>query len=153
MSRASVKETDDVPELPDRPVSEHPNVVTERGLKLIEAEVERYSEELGRERTAGDRERIAAAARELRYWTARRVSAELQPPPKDCEQVRFGCQVTIERNDGRSQVFRIVGEDEANPAEGTLSYVSPLARALLGREIGDSVRAGSGQAEIVAITA
>ena len=64
----------------------------------------------------------------------------MQPPPADCDSVRFGCQVTIERDDGRRQTFRIVGEDEADPAEGTLSYVAPLARALIGKEVGDVVR-------------
>ena len=151
MSRAFVKETDDVPELPDRVVSEHPNLVTARGLKLIEAEVARHEEALAEAQTAEDREKIAAAHRELRYWTARRATAELQPPPADCEQVRFGCRVTLERDDGRKQTFRIVGEDEADPTAKTLSYASPLARALIGKEVGDTVRVGQGEAEILSI--
>ena len=77
----------------------------------------------------------------------------MQPPPADCDSVRFGCKVTIERDDGRRQTFRIVGEDEADPAEGTLSYVAPLARALIGKEVGDVVRVGQSEAEIVAIEA
>jgi transcription elongation GreA/GreB family factor len=59
--------------------------------------------------------------------------------------------VTFERQDGRRQTYRIVGEDEADPAKGTLSYVSPLAQALMGKEIGDTVPIGQGQAEIIAI--
>jgi transcription elongation GreA/GreB family factor len=153
MSRAFTKETDEVPELPDRPVSEHPNLVTKRGLALIEAEVERHRQALAEAQAADDREKIAAAQRKLRYWTARRATAELQPPPADCDSVRFGCRVTIARDDGRTQTFRIVGEDEADPAEGTLSYVSPLARALIGKEVGDTVRAGQSEAEIAAIEA
>ena len=113
----------------------------------------------GREARAGareaqaaeDREKIAAAQRELRYWTARRQTAELQPPPADCDEVRFGCKVTIERDDGRTQTFRIVGEDEADPAAGTLSYVAPLARALIGKEVGDVVKVGPSEAEILKI--
>jgi transcription elongation GreA/GreB family factor len=151
MSRAFTKETDEVPELPDRQVSEHPNLVTTRGLALIEAEVKRFEQALAEATEAEDREKIAAAQRELRYWTARRATAEVQPPPVDCDSVRFGCRVTIERDDGRKQTYRIVGEDEADPAEGTLSYVSPLARALIGKEIGDVVPAGQSEAEIVAI--
>ncbi len=151
MSRAFVKETDEVPELPDRPVSEHPNFVTEHGLNRIEQEVERHRNAQAEALAAGDKEKIASAARELRYWTARRATAELQPPPADCDSVRFGCRVTIERDDGRKQTFRIVGEDEADPAKGSLSYVAPLARALIGKEVGDVVKAGQSDAEIVAI--
>ena len=55
------------------------------------------------------------------------------------------------RDDGREQSFRIVGEDEADPAQGTISHVSPLARALFGKAVGDVVRAGQGEAEIKAI--
>jgi transcription elongation GreA/GreB family factor len=99
----------------------------------------------------GEREKIAAAARELRYRTARRASAEVEPPPADCSQVRFGCRVAILRDDGRRQTFRIVGEDEADAKAGLISYVSPLARALIGRAVGDVVEAGAGEAEVVEI--
>ena len=99
----------------------------------------------------GDRGRIAGARRELRYWSARRSTAEVVPPPQDADKVHFGSRVTIERDDGRRQSFRVVGEDEADPAKGTLSHASPLAHALAGKSIGDVVRAGSGEAEIVAI--
>jgi transcription elongation GreA/GreB family factor len=154
MSRAFVKETDEVFDgLPDRPVSPHPNLVTRRGLDLIEAEVARLSGALAEARGAGDRHAIAAVSRDLRYWTARRATAELQEPPKDAEVVRFGGTVTVERDDGRRQTFRIVGEDEADPAAGLLSHASPLARALMGRCVGDVVTAGQGEAEIVAVGA
>ena len=151
MSRAFVKETDDAPELPDRPVSEHPNYVTERGLALIEAEFEKHRAALAAAQSAEDRDAIASASRELRYWTQRRNSAELQPKPTDNDVVRFGSRVTIERDDGRKQIFQIVGEDEADPSKGTLSYISPLASALIGREVGDTVKVGPGEAEIVKI--
>jgi transcription elongation GreA/GreB family factor len=151
MSRAFVKETDDVPELPDRPLSPHPNFVTPRGLKLIEAEVARHTRALGEAREAGEREKIAAAARELRYWTARRASADVQPPPADCAAVRFGAQVTIRRDDGRTQTYRIVGEDEADARAGLLSYLAPLAQALMSREVGDVVEVSGGEVEVVKI--
>ncbi len=153
MSRAFTKETDDVPQLPDRPVSGHPNFVTERGLALIEAEIERFRHALAEAQASSDRDKIAAAGRELRYWTARRATAEVQPPPSDRSRVQFGCRVTIARDDGRRQTFRIVGEDEADPAAETLSYVSPLARALIGKDVGDVVSVGQGEAEILAIKA
>jgi transcription elongation GreA/GreB family factor len=73
------------------------------------------------------------------------------PAPDGTEKVQFGSTVTIERDDGRRQTWRIVGEDEAEPSEGRLSYVSPVARALLNKAVGDVVAAGSGEAEIVEI--
>jgi transcription elongation GreA/GreB family factor len=74
------------------------------------------------------------------------------PPPPDDEEVRFGSTVTIEHEDGRTSTWRIVGEDEADPARGTVSQVAPLARALLGRQVGDVVQAGATDAEIVSIS-
>ena len=65
--------------------------------------------------------------------------------------MHFGSTVTIEREDGRRQTWQIVGEDEADPAHGTLSYASPVARALAGRKVGEVVQAGNSEAEIVAI--
>ena len=65
--------------------------------------------------------------------------------------MQFGCTVTILREDGRRQTYRIVGEDEADPSRGTISYVSPVARALLGKQVGDVVRAGTSDAELVEI--
>jgi len=69
----------------------------------------------------------------------------------DLAGVHFGCTVTIAR-DGRCESYRIVGEDEADPNQGTLSYVSPLAQALMGKQVGDAVRAGRTEAEILEIT-
>ena len=73
-------------------------------------------------------------------------------PPLDVDRVQFGSTVTIARDDGRRQTYRIVGEDEADPAKGSISYVSPLARQLVGKPVGDSVRMGASETEIVAIT-
>jgi Transcription elongation factor, GreA/GreB, C-term len=72
-------------------------------------------------------------------------------PPTDHSEVRFGTSVTIVRDDGREQTFRIVGEDEADPAQGSISQVSPLARAMFGKRVGDVVQAGAGGAEIIRI--
>jgi transcription elongation GreA/GreB family factor len=154
MSRAFVKEPDGseaFDELPERLVSPHPNLVTPEGLAGIEAEVDRLSREYAVAQAQGERAALAALARDLRYWTARRASAELVPPPADSGEVRFGSRVTIERSDGRSLTYRIVGEDEADPAQGTVSYVSPLAKALMGKSVSDTARVGAGDAEIIAI--
>lgn len=151
MSRAFVNEDAFVDSLPDRPVSEHPNLVTEQGLALIAQALEAARRDYGQAQAAGDREALARAGRELRYWNARRATAQLRLPAPDADVVQFGHAVTIVREDGRQQTFRIVGEDEADPAKGSISHVSPLARALLGRHVGDTVRAGKDDAEITSI--
>ncbi len=154
MSRAFVKEEEGgeaFEDLPDRPISPHPNFVTPEGLALIEAELTRLHEEHAAAQAAEDKVALAKTSRDLRYWTARRASAQVVHPPKDAAEVHFGSTVTIEREDGRRQTFRIVGEDEADPAKGTISYVSPVARALTGKRVGDVVQAGASEAKIVAI--
>jgi len=164
MSRAFVKETDaDTIDLPDRPVSPHPNFVTAEGFSAIERELERLDAAHRAAVASGDKAAIAAVQRELRYWTARRASAQVvEPtsppftPPLAGENVeravQFGDNVTVRRDHGRTQSFRIVGEDEAEPSRGTLSHVSPLARALFGKAVGDTVEVAGGAAEILAIT-
>jgi len=153
MSRAFVKNQEDGAgeDLPDRPVSPHPNHVTAHGLALIEAEIAKLQHEQAAATAAQDRVAIARTSRDLRYWTARRASADVIAPPTDLGEVRFGTTVTIAREDGRNQTFRIVGEDEADPAHGTLSHVSPLAVALFGKQVGDVVTVGDTEAEIVGI--
>ena len=94
---------------------------------------------------------MARATRDLRYFSARRASAQLIDPPEQVERVAFGAAVTLEREDGRVQTWRIVGEDEADPAHGSVSYISPLARAVLGKEVGDTVTLGGQDLEITSI--
>jgi transcription elongation GreA/GreB family factor len=155
MSRAFVKESDaGVIEVPERPVSAHPNFVTPEGLAAIEREIDRLGAAHADAMAGGDEATISAVQRELRYWTARRASAQLIEPPSKGEmnnEVHFGSTVTVRRGDGRKQTFRIVGEDEANPSRGTLSHVAPLARALFGKTVGDTVEVAGGEAEILAI--
>lgn len=140
-----------VDDVPDRPISPHPNYVTRAGLAQIDIELEAAHRAYGDAQASGDREVLAKAARDLRYWKARRVSARLVVPDPGIGLVQFGSTVTFVRDDGREQTFRIVGEDEATPSAGTISHVSPLAEALLGKAIGSIVRAGAGDAEIVGI--
>lgn len=154
MSSAFVKEPEGgeaFEDLPDRPISPHPNFVTPEGLAFMEAELERLHREHAAAQAADDKASLARTARDLRYWTARRNSAQLVEPPTQASEVHFGSTVTIEREDGRRQTFRIVGEDEADPAKGTISYVSPVAQALTGKRVGDVVQAGASAAEIVKI--
>jgi transcription elongation GreA/GreB family factor len=151
MSRAFVTEpdTDETgTDLPDRLISPEPNYVTPEGLAMIEAELKRVKEQQAS--SHGETADLPHIARDLRYWEARRASAQLIEPVKNPDHVQFGTTVTIRRN-GRKQTFKIVGEDEADPSAGTLSYVAPLAKALMGKEVGDSVKVGDDMAEIVSI--
>ena len=153
MSRAFVKEPDGEDSgdaLPERPISEHPNFVTAEGLAAIDAEIARLNAELAA--TKDDRGRTAAIQRDLRYWRARRTTTDVVPATVEPREVRFGSTVTIERADGRRQTWRIVGEDEADPAKGTVSHVSPLARALAGKAVGDVVEVAGAEVEIITIT-
>jgi len=152
MSRAFVNEDKVVEDVPDRPVSAHPNYVTQHGLALIESALASARRKHGEAQASGDREALAKAGRDLRYWSARRASAQVIELNSALDIVQFGNTVTIVRDSGREQTFRIVGEDEADPSNGTISYVSPLAVALLGKKLGDVVRAGRDDAEITAIT-
>lgn len=154
MSRAFVRESEGgeaFEDLPDRSISPH-HLVTPAGLARMDAEIASLEKRLRDAQVRDDKAEVARLSRDLRYWSARRVSAEVVPPPTDTSHVRFGAEVTFEREDGRQQTYRIVGEDEADPAKGSLSYISPLAQALMGKEVGDIVVVGQGQAEIVSIT-
>jgi transcription elongation GreA/GreB family factor len=151
MSRAFVKEIEDVEDLPDRPISELPNDVTAEGLSRIEEALDAAEAAQAAAQSTGDRAALASARRDLRYWSARRATARVAPEPTDNSVVRLGHTVTIIREDERRQTFRIVGEDEADPAHGTISHASPLARALFGKAIGEVVAIAGGEAEILEI--
>ncbi|KLK91817.1 transcription elongation factor [Microvirga vignae] len=155
MSRAFVRESEGgeaFEDLPDRTLSPH-HLVTPSGLAQMDAEIRTLEQRLEEAKATDDKAEMARLSRDLRYWSARRVSAVVVPPPTDTAHVRFGTLVTIEREDGRQQTYRIVGEDEADPAKGTISYVSPLAQALMGKEVGDVIPLGLTQAEIITIAA
>ncbi|WP_134499124.1 transcription elongation factor GreA [Microvirga pakistanensis] len=154
MSRAFVREAEGgeaFEDLPDRTLTPH-HLVTPSGLAQMDATIQALEQRLDEAKAADDKAEMARLSRDLRYWSARRVSAEVVPPPTDTTHVRFGARVSFEREDGRQQTYRIVGEDEADPAKGTISYVSPLAQALMGKEVGDIIPVGSTTAEIIGIT-
>jgi transcription elongation GreA/GreB family factor len=142
-------------DLPDRPISPHPNLVTATGLAAIENELAAaraaYATAQAQGGISADRTAMARATRDLRYWQARRASAQLTEPDGPADAVQFGRTVEIERDDGRRQTFRIVGEDEADPAAGRISYAAPLARALLGKAVGDVVEVNAAEIEVVAV--
>ena len=123
--------------------------MTLEGLAAIESALSRFKAAHQAALAKSDIRAAAAALREVRYWRARRASAEIVQPSADAETVSFGMTVTLRRDDGREQTFRIVGEDEANPSHGTVSYVSPLARAVLTCRPGDAVNIAGGEAVIL----
>lgn len=141
-------------DLPDRPISPHPNLVTPAGLAQIEAELAKARADYAAARVKGDiesdRTAMARATRDLRYWSARRSSAQLVET-EATGRVRFGGTVTVEREDGRTQTWRIVGEDEADPKTGSVSHVSPLATALMGKQVGDEAEIAGQTVEVIAI--
>ncbi|MFO1122540.1 MAG: GreA/GreB family elongation factor [Hyphomicrobiales bacterium] len=154
MSRAFVKEQDDAPEqLTERPVSANPNFVTQRGLRLIDGEIEALRRVLAQAQAEADKSAIARASRDLRYWMQRRSSAQLVEAPAMPLMAGFATAVTVRREDGRRQTLKLVGEDEADPARGLIAYTSPMARAVLGRALGECVEAPGGEVEIVALEA
>lgn len=141
--------------LPDRPVSAGPNLVTKAGFaalqrQLREAELAYDAANLIED--VNERRRQAAVPyRDLRYFAERVRTAQVVPEPTNTDTVGFGSTVTFERDDGRVQTYRIVGEDEADPRAGTISFASPIARVLMGKQVGDTVTVGKQDLEITSI--
>lgn len=159
MSRAFVKEGDGALDpLPDLPLSPHPNFVTPRGLAALQSRLLARQADLAALKSRLDRlDKLpeAAAERDIRYLEARLRSAILTEPPADLTAVAFGHAVTV--HDGtRAVTYEITGEDEADASLHRIAPHSPLARALIGAEVGDSVTwkrpAGTLELEVLAIT-
>ena len=147
MSRGFVKE-DDLDhagtDLPERPVSPHPNYVTPAGLKALESNAMALDKEraslISQKDNESAKQRIAVIDRELRYLSTRLEQAILVEPTKqDKDTILFGATVEVEDEHGKLLQFHIVGEDEADIAQQKVSYVSPIAKALIGRKVADVV--------------
>jgi transcription elongation GreA/GreB family factor len=146
MSRAFVKEDAQGPDEDpsEKPVSDQPNYVTPRGLKLLQDEEERLLAELkGFEGAQADeerRKRKRALERDLRYVRARLEGAiPVDPAGQPKDQVRFGATVLLRREDGLEKRVRIVGEDESEEGGETLSWAAPFAQTLYGLKAGQSL--------------
>jgi transcription elongation GreA/GreB family factor len=143
-------------QLPDRAISPHPNLVTEDGWKALNVALQEAREQYEAANAVEDvnerRRQAAVPFRDVRYFNERVRTAEVMTAPASNETVAFGSTVTFSRDDGRVQTYRIVGEDEAEPKHGTISYVSPVARSLMGKSVGDVAVVGNNELEIVSIT-
>lgn len=132
-------------ELIERPVSPHPNYITPAGLKQLQAAALRLEALRGRLIARKDDpfalQEKAEAERDLRYYAARLESAiVIDPASQPADEVRFGACVKLEDENGDLHQYTIVGEDEADVARNRVSWVSPLARALIGHRVGDLVK-------------
>lgn len=134
MSVAFRRESDEEHKEPrfELPLPPGPNLVTTAGLKLAEARVAELEAQVAAET---DEPALADAQRSLRYWRTRLATAELAPPPP-ADEAAFGSRVTFRLN-GAERSVDIVGDDEADPANGKIAFSAPLARALIGAGPGD----------------
>jgi transcription elongation GreA/GreB family factor len=141
--------------LPPRAISSHPNLVTQSGLLALKQALTNSHQALKAAQAIEDakerRRALELAARDARYFAERVASAIPQPAPADTSVVTFGSQVTILRDDGRRQTFRIVGEDEADPRGGSIAYVSPLADRLIGKRVDETIEMDGREIEVAAI--
>lgn len=142
--------------LPDRPISPHPNLVTEAGLKALEFQLDQAREAYQTAQMIEDvnerRRQAASPLRDVRYFAARILTAQVIADPVSADTVAFGSTVTFRREDGRVQKYRIVGEDEADPKCGSISFVSPVARLLMGKAVGDVAGTSDQELEIISIS-
>jgi transcription elongation GreA/GreB family factor len=154
MSRAFTREDDvnlPLADIGERPVSQHRNLVTPEGLAEIDRTLASLHEEFAKAEAEGERERMALASRDLRYWTARRETAEVSVPDRASDVARFGMTVTVADEDGKKRKWKIVGEDEADAAKGMISHVSPMAVALFGKAVGETAQVNGREFEIVGL--
>jgi transcription elongation GreA/GreB family factor len=141
--------------LPDRPISEHPNLVTADGLKALQQQLAEAQAAIeaasGIDDVNEKRRQQALPLRDAHYLAERVRTAQVIDAPTSTDVVAFGSTVTFRRDDGRVQTYRIVGEDEADPKAGTISFVSPVARLLMGKAVGDVAVMAEQELEITKI--
>lgn len=148
-------ETASETQLPDRPISPDPNLVTASGLAALEAQLQAARDAYAAASAVEDvnerRRQSQGPIRDLRYFTERVRTAQFVPLPSSADTVAFGHTVTFARDDAPARTYRIVGEDEADPTTGSISWTAPVARALIGKSVGDTATVGGHEVEIIAI--
>ena len=145
MSVAFRRESDDEHLEPkfELPIPLGPNLVTPRGLALLESKVAELEAELP---AITEEEPRKKHLRVLRYWRTQLATAELKEPRSD-GVVGFGNRVELLLN-GKPRTIELVGHDEADPAAGKLAFTAPLARAVMGAEVGDLLDFGGKEAAV-----
>lgn len=161
MSRAFVKESDveGASGMPDLPQSPHTNYITPAGFARLRQREQWLSEEKARLETRGDldaQQALAAVERDLRFVQQRvECAVVVDPATQPDDRVHFGATVEASAAGGERYRFAIVGVDEADPEAGRISWVSPLAKALMDHAVGEEVvwqrPAGNLRLEILAI--
>ena len=159
MSRAFIKEdnaavlTEAV--LPNHTISSHPNLVTQTGLKALECQLQLARDALAEAKKAEGanqrKQRTSLSLRDIKYYSERLLTAKLVTPEANPRKIGFGHLVSLRYDDGRSLTYRLVGEDESDPSEGRISFVSPVAQNLMGKSVGDYVTVGEHEIEILDI--
>lgn len=148
MSVAFRRESDDEHLEPkfELPIPLGPNLVTAQGLALLEAKVAELEAELS---AIGDEDQRKKHLRVLRYWRTQLATAELKEARSD-GVIGFGCRVELLLN-GKPRTIELVGHDEADPAAGKLAFTAPLARAVMGAQVGELLDFGGkeGAVEVV----
>ena len=142
MSRAFVKETDRDDDLPERSHSDLPNYISSQGLQNLQEQAEQLTTEISKLRTSEaleDKNRLAPLQRDLRYLQERIRRAIPVAPQPHYHKVAFGCRVLLEDEQENSLTFSIAGEDEADVNAGIISWASPLAKAMIGKQVGDTL--------------
>ncbi len=145
MSRAFTREPEGIEEaLPARPQSPHPNYITPRGFRQLQTRLQALLER--REQLQANADDLAAQSqlkqveRDLRYLEANLERAIIVDPKQQAHHdIRFGAVVKLVDEDNKTHEFTIVGEEEACASKGQISWLSPFAQALLGKQAGDTV--------------
>lgn len=145
VSRAFVKEPDGdevSDEAPEKAQSRHPNLITPAGLGKLKAKIAALETERAATRPDNPiaQQHLKTIERDLRFLLGRLERAQpIDPASQPADEVAFGATVEVIDDDDKKHRFTIVGEDEADAQAGLVSWVSPLAQALLKAKIGDVV--------------
>ena len=150
MSVAFRRESDDEHMEPafEWPIPNGPNLVTPRGLRLLGDEAARLAGAIAGATEEDARKKLL---RRQRYVHTRQSTAAVQAAPAD-DVVGIGSRVTFTLG-GAERTLTIVGHDEADPALGTIAFSAPVARALMGAEVGESIEYQDREDAIIIIAA
>jgi len=161
MSKAFTKEDDDQDDGPDAELQSLPvlkNYITPKGFSRLKQELHEllntarpdlvqvvsWAASNGDRSENGDylygKKKLREIDRRIRFLTKRMEIAEIIDPAKiQSSRVQFGATVTFQNEDGVRKKVSIIGIDEIDPAQGKISWISPLAKVLLNQEVGEAI--------------